>query len=402
MVAHSDPDAIVETLITWDMVEQDAQRQYKTTAKTGPKRSAVHLGDQNGYVSKCALVTFDWTEEQDRLPREGVMKIVFRDKIQKLSDMANGAYDNAADQARTLNDTELQFYKEMAELDEKPDIPLPRFVCGRPYGIDGLPAGYLIVEKVNDFHNIHIYQDLEEVSALAGLEVMSNMAAYSLEHPENARKLAENRTFETHFGDFSTSWKVERGIDNMGKRFPDKAEQLQELKKVSKYFATIETLVETMLQNTKLPMLVHGDLWPGNILWRKEENGDYLVKLVVDWQIAHIGNPCEDLVRFLSKGLGGKEYATRRDFYLEAFYNGVVRQVQGKQLLPWKSLAEFIAEYERIFPLVFLVWFPPFIQLVSDEQIMGTGEDAAQRLETFRVKFRGLVDEAIRCVEKRY
>ncbi|CAJ0568681.1 unnamed protein product, partial [Mesorhabditis spiculigera] len=397
----SDLNSIVDTEITWDMVEHDIQLQYKTSAKTGPKRSAVHLGDHNGYISKCALITFDWTNDQEKLPRQGIVKIVFKDKNTTAMRYLMAPHDDAALQAGILNDTELQVFQAMTDLGKTPEIPLPRFVSGRPYGVDGLSAGYLIVEKIDDFHNVHIYEDLEESSALAGVKVLAEMTVFSLNNPEAVRKLAENQTFEINFGDFASRAKIERGIGAMAEKYKDKYEEIQSLKAVTHCFDTIEKLGETMTKNIRALLLVHGDMWPGNILWSKGADGNLDVKLVVDWQLAHIGNPCEDLVRFLAKGLSGKEYAARRDFYLKAFYDQVAAGVN-KAVLPWKDLNEFIAEYERIFPIIFLIWLPPFILLVTDEQIRGKGPNAEQRLLNFRAKFRGMVDEAVRCMKRRY
>jgi len=38
------------------------------------------------------------------------------------------------------------------------------------------------------------------------------------------------------------------------------------------------------------PVLVHGDYWPGNTIWRRER-----LSGVVDWEMAQVGNPARDL-----------------------------------------------------------------------------------------------------------
>jgi aminoglycoside phosphotransferase (APT) family kinase protein len=37
------------------------------------------------------------------------------------------------------------------------------------------------------------------------------------------------------------------------------------------------------------PSLLHGDYWPGNILWREGQ-----LAAVIDWEDAHVGDPLED------------------------------------------------------------------------------------------------------------
>jgi len=53
--------------------------------------------------------------------------------------------------------------------------------------------------------------------------------------------------------------------------------------------------------------VVHGDLWASNILWKKNENGEATseVEAVIDWQMIHSGNPCEDIARLLSLNTSG-------------------------------------------------------------------------------------------------
>ncbi|KHJ75808.1 hypothetical protein OESDEN_24575 [Oesophagostomum dentatum] len=43
-------------------------------------------------------------------------------------------------------------------------------------------------------------------------------------------------------------------------------------------------------------VLVHGDLWAPNILWKD----DLTIAGIVDWQLAHLGSPVEDLLHVLS------------------------------------------------------------------------------------------------------
>ena len=44
------------------------------------------------------------------------------------------------------------------------------------------------------------------------------------------------------------------------------------------------------LPHPNLPVLLHGDPWPGNIVWR-----DGRLAALIDWEEAHVGDPLEDL-----------------------------------------------------------------------------------------------------------
>lgn len=54
----------------------------------------------------------------------------------------------------------------------------------------------------------------------------------------------------------------------------------------------IRDALETMwpLPRTNSPALLHGDFWPGNVLWHAGE-----IVAVIDWEDAHTGDPLEDL-----------------------------------------------------------------------------------------------------------
>lgn len=71
------------------------------------------------------------------------------------------------------------------------------------------------------------------------------------------------------------------------------------------------------------PVIVHGDIHAGNLLWKTNENGDLENELaaILDWQLTHEGSPVEDLARFLVQVPNGvvrrqaEEFAI--DYYLE-------------------------------------------------------------------------------------
>lgn len=61
-------------------------------------------------------------------------------------------------------------------------------------------------------------------------------------------------------------------------------------KQSTKHVLTMEGLPDLPLQTQNQPVLLHGDFWPGNMLWQ-----DGKLVAVVDWEDAKVGNPLEDL-----------------------------------------------------------------------------------------------------------
>jgi aminoglycoside phosphotransferase (APT) family kinase protein len=68
------------------------------------------------------------------------------------------------------------------------------------------------------------------------------------------------------------------------------------------------------LEPANPPVLLHGDYWPGNILWRDGE-----IAAVIDWEDAHTGDPLSDLANArleLLFFLGAEPMQTFTDHYL--------------------------------------------------------------------------------------
>ncbi|KHJ94419.1 hypothetical protein OESDEN_05650 [Oesophagostomum dentatum] len=81
------------------------------------------------------------------------------------------------------------------------------------------------------------------------------------------------------------------------------------------------TFREKYSNGEKTSVLVHGDLWAGQIFFRNEVD----IAGIVDWQAAHLGSPVEDLFRVL--GAGTTSAIRRKLFYplLDYYYDAMLR-----------------------------------------------------------------------------
>ena len=83
------------------------------------------------------------------------------------------------------------------------------------------------------------------------------------------------------------------------------------------------------------PMLLHGDFWPGNVLWKDGE-----LAAVIDWEDAKIGDPLSDLANARLEVLWAFGWDAMRDFtrmYLDA------ARVDDAGLLYWDLFAALVA-----------------------------------------------------------
>ncbi|KHJ78187.1 hypothetical protein OESDEN_22193, partial [Oesophagostomum dentatum] len=66
------------------------------------------------------------------------------------------------------------------------------------------------------------------------------------------------------------------------------------------------------------PLLVHGDLYSCNILWR-----DRKARAIIDFQMSHFGNPVEDLLRLFCIGLSPADRGTYTTVLLQYYLDEI-------------------------------------------------------------------------------
>ena len=87
--------------------------------------------------------------------------------------------------------------------------------------------------------------------------------------------------------------------------------------------------------NRNPPTLLHGDFWPGNVLWKEGE-----LAAVIDWEDAKTGDPLSDLANARLEVLWAFGWEALRDFtrmYLDA------ARVDDASLLYWDLFAALVA-----------------------------------------------------------
>lgn len=91
---------------------------------------------------------------------------------------------------------------------------------------------------------------------------------------------------------------------------------------------------------------MHGDLWSANLLWN-ENNGKFSVNKIIDYQLIHIGNPAEDLVRLFLTTLSGADRQSNWESLLETFYK-YFQEALGSNKNPYSL--EQVTFLFRVFP----------------------------------------------------
>ncbi|MBT4099779.1 MAG: phosphotransferase [Gemmatimonadetes bacterium] len=99
-----------------------------------------------------------------------------------------------------------------------------------------------------------------------------------------ARRLSQIHSFDTHVPDLAVPVKRTRSFERFRDETPPQADPVYQVERIWKVLAASDW------QSVNDQVLLHGDYWPGNILWR----GGVLVA-VIDWEEPEINDPLLDL-----------------------------------------------------------------------------------------------------------
>uniref|UniRef100_A0A914PZ42 CHK kinase-like domain-containing protein n=1 Tax=Panagrolaimus davidi TaxID=227884 RepID=A0A914PZ42_9BILA len=85
------------------------------------------------------------------------------------------------------------------------------------------------------------------------------------------------------------------------------------------------------------PVLVHGDMHSGNIMWKIDEDGNIQneVAAFVDWQIMHEGSPMSDLARFLTHCCDGVVRRQAEIFAIDYYHECLTKEFGTIEKVPY-------------------------------------------------------------------
>ncbi|KHN80107.1 putative kinase-like protein [Toxocara canis] len=139
------------------------------------------------------------------------------------------------------------------------------------------------------------------------------------------------------------------------------------------------------------PVLVHGDLWSGNVIWRKDGERNKLAA-IVDWQLVHPGTPCEDIARMMSSSLSAKDRRQQLDAILERYYTKLTEYLHTEPPFTFQQLKD---SFIRIYPFAMLTIAPGLGPLVQMQVQSRSDEEQKQLKELMREKAIGLFEDIL-------
>uniref|UniRef100_F1L6U6 Oxidoreductase dhs-27 n=1 Tax=Ascaris suum TaxID=6253 RepID=F1L6U6_ASCSU len=321
---------VLGTNVSWAYLEERLRRALGTNAKFGSNRRIESIGVGQGFMSVMGRLYPEWMQQQDALPRSFIVKIpsavashAYLKSIN--TDTKLDLYNERTEQEiyedhehliQQVHNTECGFYELSESLAEKLKVP-KAFVIER--FVEGFSQGILILEDLFDAYIVPTYSNLTVDEATQVIDALSKVHAYSLCNDSWLR--VSKADLKDLF--VANNESPERMMQILELSADLDHERLDErIKKLRGIFSDVFDLdFEGKLykQMGLKPVMIHGDLWCSNVMWRGEEGSRYLAALI-DWQLVHPGCPSQDLARFITGALSGEDRRKHSENLLERYF----------------------------------------------------------------------------------
>ncbi|GMT02608.1 hypothetical protein PENTCL1PPCAC_24782, partial [Pristionchus entomophagus] len=335
MSLHDKLDGILETQVTVEGLEKQLRSALHTTARFGPAKGMVDIGEGNGFASRCGLVTCDWqgVGDKDDLPASVVIKIPSALPFRQLNDSLPEGHrmlegDSAMwaameDKLRQVHNVEVATYEYFEKFG---GLAMPKMFYGVPFTPEDKLSGQICLEymdnsRVMNFHEEHTVDLVGKIARALG-----KIQACSLKKEATAPELhlflmstsLTMESFQAYCGLYQALFAIESS-----ERTSELMKKIADI--MPEYYAS--TMAMTIHEQMGLKaVLVNGDLRTENVLINKD-NGD--IAALIDWQCTHLGVGVEDLHRIMFFALSAEERRRSGSNLVEEMYNSLTDNLEG-------------------------------------------------------------------------
>ncbi|GMR45421.1 hypothetical protein PMAYCL1PPCAC_15616, partial [Pristionchus mayeri] len=160
-------DCILNTSVIWADVESHLRAALNTDAKLGINKSVFDIGDGNGYMTCCGLITCDWVGAgaDENLPATVVLKIPSILPLRTLNDtLPDGQKLDSADedkwafmdrQITGIHNTEVATYDFLKEFE---GLAVPKCYYGTAKLAEQQESGQLCLEYVGNTTTMNFHE----------------------------------------------------------------------------------------------------------------------------------------------------------------------------------------------------------------------------------------------------
>ncbi|CAP25832.2 Protein CBG05337 [Caenorhabditis briggsae] len=296
--------------------------------------SGILDNSELGYMSMIRKVELHFDAEQEEsqqnLPKHVVLKIACSAKGSGVIENAGGEVDskNSAAVEQFMHNTECNYYRIFGKLTDKP-LKVPTIYSASKAGDEDAPVPVIVMEMFEDCKVYDLIEGFNEqqlykiVDQLIMLHIFSLTTEDWKEIKPDAIMLEMGAVFQTM---------VKNIADNLAKQPGLEAIATYVKNTFEKDARFIEKLGEEYLEEKRVSVLTHGDLWAPQILWDKEDN----IAGIIDWQITHRGSPMEDLHHVLSTCTSVENRKKLTEPLLDYYFDKLSAGLEAKGVkMPW-------------------------------------------------------------------
>ncbi|EFP11112.1 hypothetical protein CRE_30986 [Caenorhabditis remanei] len=366
-------DGLFSTHVVLEDVQEVIGEQMNTKARLGENTKYTVVGDGNGFMSRVILVEPDWTVTDDHLPSKFVLKITSCMHVHGLVETMKAKSPNALTpeheaalwamfetEAQQLHNREVNLYK-ITEKWNKNDVMLsPKIYFSKKFDENNKTKGFLGMEFVSDVIIRHLYANAKPHELHPVLRSLATLQAESLHLTDEEKQSIHGFDFKQLMG----SMMNDDGMKNIYAQTRDiNPERLTERANKVEAFGLDVVNFELACHLNKYigierDVLVHGDLWAANILWKEDDDGKYSVSKIIDYQLIHMGNPAEDLVRLFLSTLSGGDRQAHWERLVDQFYEYFLEAL-GDREVPY-TIEQLKESYRHYFVTGGLIMMPMY------------------------------------------
>lgn len=393
---------LFQTHVTLEDVNLAIREQMKTDSQLTSESQMEVIGDGNGFSSCVILITCDWSIPSSTLPKSMVLKIVSFTHVKDLIEKAEreGIFNISQEDkekmhahyetsAQKIHNQEIEFYDILSHGDSEKML-LPKLYFSNKFDGVNTAKGFIGMEYIEGSQTRHTYQNcsIEEIQPI--LRAIAYVQALTFSSSDESLKKIEDGSAYAHITQQMMSGEGMKGVFMHTKRQdPERFEALVD---------RVEGMAEKILDFEKMfdlnkfvgipnNVFVHGDLWAANIIWTTQD-GTISVRKVLDYQLCHLGNPAEDLVRCICSVLSGADRREHEQKILEQFYD-YFTEAMGDKEVPY-SYEQLKQSYRTFFPFGGLALLPLFGPAV-DMKLKSADKETAK-------EYREVVAEKVQCL----
>ncbi|CAJ0588408.1 unnamed protein product [Cylicocyclus nassatus] len=405
MNLYTPGDGWFGTHVTWKDIEEDMRRELNTEAIFGKNKNVENIGEGKGFMSRIVLVDPDWQHKDRNLPERFVVKILTLLAMRKLNDdmvEKNGTDSNFfteelmrdfEERAKALHNAEVTLYNHVMTL-QAGKFPAPKIYYTRKFSESNPVKGYIIMEHMEDAKIVNIYENVPPKAMNKILHALAFLEACFLNVNTKKTDHFTQNMFSELYGPLLDEKAIESSIQSLRKFGGEYlAEKIDSLNDVVRKFLDATTADGLSEELGMQRVVCHGDLWSGNILWRRSDDDGLDLAALLDFQTVSMGCAASDLVRVFCACLSGRDRQEHWEELLEQFY-GYLKEEISDQLLPY-SLEQLKESYLRFFPFgAFLI--ASLIGGLFDILCKNPDEEQKKKsMQTAREKLECLLDDIV-------